>query len=338
MLVIKKFRRKVREVGWEKLPSALRKHLLYKISQMRNKITPRLKHIRSRIKKIPETFYLRIVYQNRTVARQYPFKKPAILLLAHPRSGSTWMAHVLCSTTEVAFLGEPITQTFIEKFGYGSPFLDPHDKDINKKYKRIADQAFSGIPPIYQAMNGNTADFFPFTKELKHLLIKEVNPLAADFFNEHYAPKVIILLRHPAGIVDSYMRMGWLNKNFEEFSYRYGMWMNNVIHACKKGSYTIQLYEDIATKPLEQFKNLFDFMEISVPSAFDKIIEKYCKQKNDKWDPWNTERVSDHEVHKWKYNLDEDIIEAVKKGYLKSDLDYYRNRKDWEYKLVEVQY
>lgn len=141
---------------------------------------------------------------------------------------------------------------------------------------------------------------------------------------------MIILLRHPAGIIDSFIRLGWLKVEPEYFAYRYGNYMANAIQANGKNSFLVQLYEDTALKPEREFLKIYNFMGVEKPLYFTELIEKYCKQNYNKWKPHRKKRLSEKEVHKWKYNLDKSVVEAVKKGYFRSDLKYYRDQKEWE--------
>jgi hypothetical protein len=177
---------------------------------------------------------------------------------------------------------------------------------------------------------GRLDDFSPFVRAEKNLLIKEVNVNAAGFFIEQYAPKVILLLRHPAGITDSYIRMGWIENNLEEFSYSYGQSMAKAVKAAAKVSSRIQIYEDIAIDPKAEYEELYSFMGVKRPANFQQIIAEYSKKKTDEWNPYQSKRRSDEEVYKWKNNLDAESIAAIRTGFMRSDLDFYREDECWE--------
>lgn len=287
-------------------------------------------HVARKAKAFYGNVNFKVIYQSETLAKIYPFKKPAILLLSHPRSGSSWIGKILSFSPDIAYLREPITQALLQKLNYKKIIINPSNSDFKKDYKYFADQAFAGIPTTPPVIN-NLPDFFHRSRSGKHLFIKEVNPLAASFFSRHYSPKILILLRHPAGIVDSFMRMGWLHDNFEDFSYCYAKRMTKAVQGSQRVSCKILIYEDIAKNPREEFSKLFNFIGVGKPAEFSKIIDEYCKQIDDKWKPYHTKRSSDHEVDKWKRNLNKEIIEAVKKGYFRSELNYYRGERDWEY-------
>lgn len=58
---------------------------------------------------------------------------------------------------------------------------------------------------------GSINRFSPFSRSKRTLLIKEVNPIGVEFFVDRYFPKIVLILRHPAAVADSFKRMGWLD-------------------------------------------------------------------------------------------------------------------------------
>ena len=61
--------------------------------------------------------------------------------------------------------------------------------------------------------------------------MKEVNPLAIDFFLRTWDLQVIPLLRHPGAVAESYVRMGWHSGDLTEFGRLYGERMARVVEA-----------------------------------------------------------------------------------------------------------
>lgn len=303
-VMLKRLNGKIREVGWKKLPLEVCKEIY------------QTKH------------HFKYIIQSEIIAHFLSFKPPTFLLLSNPRSGSSWIGKILSYSPDIAYLREPVTQTLLQKLKYERVIINPSDKSIKKEYTRLSDRAFAGAPPLYHVM-GNVTDFYPFARGRKHLLIKEVNPLASGFFSKRYNLKMIILLRHPAGIADSYIRMGWLKDNFEDFGYRYGMNMLNALRKNQNQTCKVINYEAMAENPFKKFLDLYDFMELEVPANYGNIIEKYCMKKNGEWKPYQSKRSSAKEIYKWKQNLDKNVIEEIKKGYLRSGLNYYNTQDDW---------
>jgi hypothetical protein len=201
------------------------------------------------------------------VAGIFPFKRPPILLLSYPRSGSSWIGKILSTSSDVAYLREPINQVLQRRSGQATAtesVFDPHaDAATLRQYTRLADRAFAGLPP------GNVPDVVERASDVsvrgrrqRALLIKAVNPLAAELFVERYAPKVVLVLRHPAAVAHSYHRLGWLHGQFEAFGLEYGTHLARAREASKKGWSLTVRYEDLARDPAREFPRLFGALGI----------------------------------------------------------------------------
>ena len=279
------------------------------------------------------SFYIERVLGSRTFARAFPFRHPPALLLSYPRSGSSWIGKVLSTSPEIAYLREPINQACITEFE-GSTVVDPaRDERTLEAYCRFGDLAFSGRPPVHvHNVVDSIWDFTPFRRSKRVLLIKEVNPLAAGLFVGRYSPKMILVARHPAAVADSYLRMGWLAADgLEQFGYRYGKNMEAALEACVEARGTTVRFEDIALHPREQFSRLFDYLGARLPSDFESIVAEYSESKVSNADPWSVRRNSRDETVKWRPHLGSKQVDAVMKGYLRSELPFYREEEDWAY-------
>ncbi len=257
-----------------------------------------------------------------------PFKTPCIFMISYPRSGSTWISSILGFSPDLAYLFEPVTTAFIEKTKTKHFYLPTDDDSDFSLYAELSDQAFKGIPP--------TTVNFPIVKSLKdfwlpnrkylRLLIKEINPQATAFFINRYAPDVIVLLRHPAAVAESHERMGHLVDimDFESFGYQYGTMLSQTIEVSNDSNPIIIKYEDFAQQPEFEFRQLFAQLNVRVPSNFDEIIGEYCNTELNTTSPHQIKRVSSVQADKWRGRFSTDKIEAVMRGYFRSQLPYYR--------------
>ena len=195
-----------------------------------------------------------------------------------------------------------------------------------EKCLQFADDAFAGIPPksLLDVVD-DSADFQFLKRKARNLLIKEVNPLVTELWVTRYAPKTVVLLRHPAAIADSFERMGWFDGSFEEFGYQYGKNMAWAIEMSRKGDSKIVFYEDLANDPRNQFPALFDALGVRLPEKFDSLVEELCGNAQPNLHAHETRRSSRTEASKWKKNLSPAKIESVMRGYLRSPLEYYRD-------------
>jgi hypothetical protein len=264
------------------------------------------------------------------VARIFPFKRPAILLLSYPRSGSSWIAQILSTSNDVAYLREPINQVLQHRSGRATAtetVFDPHaDATTLGWYTRVADRAFAGIPPDnVPDVVGRASDLSVRGRRQRALLIKEVNPLAAALFVERYAPKVVLVLRHPAAVADSYHRLGWLHGQFETFGRQYGTHLAHALEASKQGWSLAVRYEDLAHDPAREFPRLFGALGIRPPSDLTSVLRGFCEQQNPNPSPYELHRVSRQEADKWRGTMAPDDAADVMRGYRQAPLGYYRD-------------
>jgi len=263
-----------------------------------------------------------VIYTNlvsKPLARFYPLNQPPILLLSYPRCGSSWIGKILSYSPDLIYLREPVNQEFQHKFSDWA-VIDPYRDHLTRKwYLQFADCAFSGIPSKYTYdMAGKISDFMPHNREGKTLLIKEVNPLAAKLFVDHFRPKIVYILRHPAGVADSFYRMGWLGDNFEQFGYNYGKIQSEATNAIENAKSMIIKFEQLAQHPNEQFIRLYSLLGIKQPENLDKIVNKYSRGEFAGDDPHEIVRDSRSQIYKWRQNLKQDQIDAVMHGYERS--------------------
>lgn len=253
---------------------------------------------------------------NRVIVRIYPFEQPAILLLSYPRCGSSWIGRVLSYSPDLLYLREPVNQAFQKKFNDWAVIDPGRDQETWDAYLEFAKLAFSGIPTRYApGAVSNLGELLPGKRKGKWLLIKEVNPLAADMYVKNFSPKIVYILRHPAGVANSFYRLGWIGSSFEEFGVNYGAIQSQAIDAIEKGWHKIIRYEDLANEPGDRFSELFDDLEIRRPTDYEAIISKYSESDEAGDDPYRILRKSRSQVEKWRVELSPSQIEQVMSGY-----------------------
>jgi hypothetical protein len=268
----------------------------------------------------------RILFSSRVLARSHPFKAPPVLLLSYPRSGSSWIGAMIARSPDVAYLREPVSGLYLA--GTTKETVVDPDSDVETRglYTKFADRAFEGVLSWQLEDAVTSTDAFAFrNRRLRTLVIKEVNPLAADFYVRRYRPKVVMILRHPAAIAESYERMGWLDGAFEEIGLLYGTHMAAALVACESTSLTIVRYEDLALDPRSRFRALFDSLAVRPPDDFEGVVVELCEAKGSLDDAYEVRRSSREEAFKWRERIRPDEIDAVMRGYLRSSLPYYRD-------------
>jgi hypothetical protein len=237
---------------------------------------------------------------------------------------------VLSYSPDLAYLREPVCLPFMHYFGGEAVFDPARDEQTCRWYKQMADRAFAGIPPRPgHDIVDNIVEFTGPKRSDKSLLIKEVNPLAAELFVERYAPKMVLLLRHPAAIAESFHRLGWLSGDWEEFGYLYGAHLTQALEVCTRGSHMVVHFEEFAVRPRQSFANLYTSVGVQPPKDFDAVMDTYCAREQSSDNPYDVRRSSVDQTHKWRVNLAPNAIEALRTGYLRTDLPHYRDDADW---------
>jgi hypothetical protein len=270
--------------------------------------------------------YSRCVLHSHLLARAFPFKPSPILLLSYPRSGSSWAGAMLGRSPDVAYLREPVNQPYLAGV-VKETVVDPESSEaVLRTYARLADRAFAGaLPWRAEDYIECIEDFALRRRRHKVLLIKEVNPLATGFYVRTYRPRVVMLLRHPAAVADSYERMGWLGGEFEEFGHRYGTHMARALATAAEAPIEVVRFEDLAIDPRGRFPALFARLGLRLPVDFESAVEELCEAGKGARGAYDLARSSRHEAFKWECSLGRDEVAAVMRGYLRSPLPYYRD-------------
>ena len=267
----------------------------------------------------------RALLTSRLVARVFPFRPPPILLLSYPRSGSSWVGTMLSRSPDVAYLREPVTQPYLGG-AKRETVVDPDsDAVVRRRYVRFADRAFAGVLPWrLEDVVEDVGAFALRERARRTLVVKEVNPLAARFYVRRYRPKVILLLRHPAAVAESYQRMGWLEGAFEELGTLYGASMHGALDACASTAPVVVRFEDLALEPRAEFTALFATLGLCLPAAFEDVVVELCESAGRERGAYDVRRSSRDEIAKWRENLGRAEIDAVMRGYSRTPLRYYR--------------
>lgn len=118
-----------------------------------------------------------------------------ILVAGAPRSGTTWLAHALAATTGSRLAHEPDNPAFhpaaSEAHALYGGYAAPHIGERWPAYELLWDQAFSS------GADGATS-----------VVAKSVfAAFALDWIVDRYAPRVVVIERHPVRVVSSWMRL-----------------------------------------------------------------------------------------------------------------------------------
>lgn len=268
---------------------------------------------------------------SRSIAQTIAPLQPAILVLSLPRSGSSWVAETLGSASDALYLREPVTQS--NKLFYDrSTIFALDDPELETAYRRLADRAFLGWPDFGSHVIRFPEQWALRRRRSRRVIIKEVNPLAGGWYMRRYQPRIVLLLRHPGAIAESFQRMGWLGAEPEDWAangelqgraLRAVFDMSDSQPACK----TVH-YEALCASPLNAFRDLFTFAHLT----WDAQVETFISMKTSgeaQNDAWNTARNSRLMIDAWRSRVSSENLSALRNAYRQFDLPWYQADREW---------
>ena len=310
----------------------------------------------------------------------------SILVAGIPRSGSTWFGQVLASSGELSYLHEPDNERHTFSAYYYKqnlprfPFIKT-DESLNA-YHRLFYQAFykpySGLGSFSNKVLFKLARFdkelvethlkdrginkpnifnpvmwlYPFLpKEIKdrRRIVKSVHCiLSLEYLLKHLDMIPVIIIRHPAAVISSYLKME--NPDIDRKIYNNKTLMSEMFGEHipdMTGLKSIEAYagfqvaifyrmisktiqnntkiilvehEKICVEPHNKFKALFDRLNLS----FNEKVIDFIEQHNVKGSGYQTNRIASETLDNWKSKLDETQINEIIKGYNIIASSYYK--------------
>jgi hypothetical protein len=133
--------------------------------------------------------------------------KTPILVAGLPRTGTTWIGTVLGATGGTTYFHEPFNYRNVEE---SAPFTMRYLRraDDDPKFAAYCEKCFSG----HQRHRAVTLYQSAWRRRLPlpagRVLIKDVHTfLALDWIDRHIGPRIVVVLRHPFAVADSWFRM-----------------------------------------------------------------------------------------------------------------------------------
>ncbi len=293
------------------------------------------------------------------LAKTFKMSGPPILVLSLPRSGSSWAGEILGSAPNSLYLREPMTQSNLasDKSQPAEIYIDPIEP--LQDYQQFADMTFYGIPKFQRDIVIKPKQWSLFERKTRRLVIKEVNPLACDWLLQRYRPLVIFLVRHPAAVALSYLKLGWVNINIKNMFFSNQRLINGSLKQWKTHLEAISSdfwerqgamqgavlrfafdklriyqdcriirYEDLCSEPMKVFQGLFDFTCLSWNEEIKQLIVKRSAG-GDQNQPYSTSRNSGSMINSWREKLSNKELNRLKDSYCVFDLPWYRSSCDW---------
>jgi Sulfotransferase domain len=299
------------------------------------------------------------------LAAAAPLKQPPILIISLPRAGSSWIGGVIGLSEDALYLREPMTQSYhvARRNGLaggqnGGPTRAVFERGAcqdGPAYDRFASLAFRGMPRFPRAVIPHPEQWTVSGRTCKRVVIKEVNPLALDHWQEAFQPKVIYLLRHPVAVARSFHALGWKGDQFSnkflpatltklgadlsvlsraEFWEQSGAFQailhNHVLGSLDRVDHVLVRYEDVCQDPLTEFARLFEFCGLPLSATVRDAIARSSKSKTD-YAPgrYDTVRNSSTMTGRWRRETPAEQVELVRRGYFAHHPRFYTEESEW---------
>lgn len=296
---------------------------------------------------------------SRWLARRRPMQPPPVLLIALPRSGSSWVGETLGASPEAAYLREPLTQSpRLRRSGQTSVYeVAPErmPRGGEAALAREADCAFAGVPQFPLRVVEWPAQFAYRERPRRRVVVKEVNLLALPWLLRRYGRglRVIYLTRHPAAVAASYHRLGWtepqLAPRFSDKTLRAlgarleplqgDFWaehgaMQALAHrqahrALARGCapHLTVCYEDLCRAPVAGFRQMYAFAGLRWTAGAEQRVRQRSSASGDRSNAYGTRRDSEAMAAAWTQDVPADALAALQAAYLPFDPPCYRD--DW---------
>ena len=265
---------------------------------------------------------------SRIIASSLRPRQPSVLVLSLPRSGSSWAGETLGNASDAMYLREPITQGDQLFYRTGTVFsLD--DPEVEKTYRFLASRAFLGNPHFSAEIVQSPAQWNLAGRCGRRIVIKEVNPLACQWYIDHFQPRIIFLVRHPAAVALSMQKLGWLgweSTDWQSCGDYQGSALRHTLDTLDNyPDHTIIQYETLCTDPVKHFRNLFLFAELKWSRGIQKHIETKTKSRDDSDTGRNSLKMRDN----WHVRVNKTNTAMLRKAYEKYDLPWYGEDSEW---------
>lgn len=257
---------------------------------------------------------------------------PAVLVLSLPRSGSSWTGEALGCAIDALYLREPVTQSDRHFYDRGTVF--PIDTpDLDARYRHFASKAYSGCRDFDHSIVRFPDQWDTPRTTARRVVIKEVNPRACGWYLQHYAPRIVLLVRHPAAVALSWQRKGWLGADANSWA-RNGEHQGRALREALDSliaypAHRVVLYEDLCADPVTFFQSLFVFAGLTWETGAEQfIVERTCR--DDDRNTCDTSRDSRQMIHCWRTKAVQENVTALGGAFSEFNLPWYRHSADWQ--------
>jgi hypothetical protein len=283
-------------------------------------------------------------------ARIFPVRFPPTLVLGMPRSGTTWVGRTLGDAPRALYFNEPVSEVHVAEQGRATFFeVDPDNPPAS--YVWPARFAAAGLPAFGPRTLGE--DRRP-RRIGAPVVIKEVNPLAIDWYLRALRPRLVYLVRHPAAVAASLAGRGW---DFPVYEQRFltatqatlptnvpdSYWgrigaVQGVALAMAERAIAIRprrsrilAYEDLCRDPEARFKDLYDFCRLTWNDRVAAVVLERTQGEVTRGadDPAGTVRDTAAMADAWRSEITAEQLADVRAGWMATNPSRYTSDEEW---------
>jgi hypothetical protein len=156
-----------------------------------------------------------------------------------------------------------------------------------------------------------------------------VNPLLSDYVLREYQPRVVFVVRHPAGVASSWRERGWWPSVDEHIGAILGLILRQAWESLRDyDDCSVIAYEDLCVEPVRVFEALFDFADLEWDAAVEHAVRESASG-GDHEHPGSTIRNSQAMAKIWRERVTTQELLELRAGYRASHLPWYANPEDW---------
>lgn len=281
-----------------------------------------------------------------------------IMLLGHDRSGSTWMGRTLGMAENVIYVHEPLVPNhgFVGNWNLYNYYI-AKDAEVND-CRSVFDKATQG----YGVRNVSREKILMRLFGSPRILIKETGGMMnGEWFQKHYNSRNIILIRHPAPLILSNIKMGeqnadqWLRKLLDQkaiqneflsdipkdlstyldadvitkFAVIYAIRYRVALRQLERNpDWILVKYEKFCEHPVGKYERFYGQLGLNFSEEIRASITRDCTTDgSDSF--YGTQRISSKNLTKWFEKCPPEDCARIREILEVFDFPYYRDEASW---------
>jgi hypothetical protein len=258
-----------------------------------------------------------------------------------PRSGTTWVGRTLGDAPDALYFNEPISEVHVAE-EHGATFFEVDPGSPPSSYVWPARFAAAGVPAFGPRTVSEPMPLL--SRRGKRVVIKEVNPLAVDWYVATLRPRLVYLVRHPAAVAVSIKGRGWDWPVFEQ-RFLPGRELPSDVPdtywgrigavqgvALSMAPSFVVAYEDFCREPIARFRALYDYCELTWTDAVAASLAERTRGDIVRGadDPAGTTRNTAAMANAWRAEISASELAGVRAGWMATNPSRYTTEEEWE--------